>query len=165
MCVSPLYVFRSTFSGDLRSHMTEGEISGVLSLIFWTLTLVPVIKYAIIILNADDNGEGGTFALYSLLCRHAKLSLILNRQNADSELLTHNLEQPPETPRGQTICRLLEKHVFLRNGLIIVVLLGSCMVIGNGILTPSIAGMAFLHTSCYCTKPSQSRSSLVSPQL
>ncbi|XP_024361335.1 potassium transporter 4 isoform X2 [Physcomitrium patens] len=139
LCVSPLYVFRSTFSGDLRSHMTEGEISGVLSLIFWTLTLVPVIKYAIIILNADDNGEGGTFALYSLLCRHAKLSLILNRQNADSELLTHNLEQPPETPRGQTICRLLEKHVFLRNGLIIVVLLGSCMVIGNGILTPSIA--------------------------
>jgi K+ transporter len=58
LSVSPLYVFRNTFSGDLRNHVTEDEIFGVLSLIFWTLTLVPVIKYAIIVLSADDNGEG-----------------------------------------------------------------------------------------------------------
>lgn len=58
LAVSPLYVFRSTFSGDLRNHVTEAEIYGVLSLIFWTLTLVPAIKYAIIVLSADDNGEG-----------------------------------------------------------------------------------------------------------
>jgi len=60
LAVSPLYVFRSTFAGDLRNHVTEAEIYGVLSLIFWTLTLVPAIKYAIIVLSADDNGEGTT---------------------------------------------------------------------------------------------------------
>lgn len=58
LAVSPLYVFRSTFSGDLRNHVTEEEIYGVLSLIFWALTLVPAIKYALIVLSADDNGEG-----------------------------------------------------------------------------------------------------------
>jgi len=58
LAVSPLYVFRSTFSRDLRNHVTEAEIYGVLSLIFWTLTLVPTIKYAMIVLSADDNGEG-----------------------------------------------------------------------------------------------------------
>ena len=58
LSVSPLYVFRSTFSGDLHTHMTTEEIYGVLSLIFWTLTLVPLIKYVIVIFRADDNGEG-----------------------------------------------------------------------------------------------------------
>ena len=58
LAVSPLYVFRSTFSRDLRNHVTEAEIFGVLSLIFWTLTLVPTIKYAMIVLSAFDNGEG-----------------------------------------------------------------------------------------------------------
>ncbi|KAG0556447.1 hypothetical protein M758_11G053200 [Ceratodon purpureus] len=139
LSVSPLYVFRSTFSGDLHNHVTVEEIYGVLSLIFWTLTLVPVIKYVIIILNADDNGEGGTFALYSLLCRHAKLSLILNQQSADAELSTYQLEQPPETPRGVRVRKLLEKYSFLRTSLLVIVLLGTCMVIGDGILTPAIA--------------------------
>lgn len=58
LSVSPLYVFRNTFSRELRGHIREGEILGVLSLIFWTFTLVPVVKYALIVLNADDNGEG-----------------------------------------------------------------------------------------------------------
>ena len=59
LSISPLYVFRNTFSGDLKNHVTEEEIWGVLSIIFWTLTLVPVVKYALIVLSADDNGEGG----------------------------------------------------------------------------------------------------------
>lgn len=58
LSVSPLYVFRSTFAGNLRSHVTEDEIYGVLSFIIWTLTLIPVIKYSLIVLSADDNGEG-----------------------------------------------------------------------------------------------------------
>jgi hypothetical protein len=66
LSVSPLYVFRSTFSGDLHNHVTVEEIYGVLSLIFWTLTMVPVVKYVIIILSADDNGEGNSPASLSL---------------------------------------------------------------------------------------------------
>lgn len=139
LSVSPLYVFQSTFLGDLRNSVTDEYIYGVLSLIFWTLTLIPLIKYVIIVLSADDNGEGGTFALYSLLCRHAKLSSILNQQSADMELSIYRLVEPPETPRGRTVRKLLEKHRILRTGLLIIVLLGTCMVIGDGVLTPSIS--------------------------
>ena len=42
---------------------------GAVSLIVWTLTAMLVVKYALIVLRADDNGQGGTFALYSLLKR------------------------------------------------------------------------------------------------
>lgn len=88
------------------------------------------------------HAPGGTFALYSLLCRHAKLNLILNQQTADAELSTYQLEQLPETPRGERLRKLLEKHSCLRTSLLVIVLLGTCMVIGDGILTPSIAGLA-----------------------
>ena len=95
---------------------------------------------------------GGTFALYSLLCRHAKLSLILNQQAADAELSTYKLEQPPETPRGQYVRKLLEKYSFLRTGLLFIVLMGTCMVLSDGILTPSIAGVELIaFESCFFT--------------
>lgn len=83
---------------------------------------------------------GGTFALYSLLCRHAKMSLILNQQTADTEVSTYKLVEPPDTLRGERVRKLLEKHVSLRTGLLIIVLLGTSMVIGDGVLTPSISG-------------------------
>jgi KUP system potassium uptake protein len=93
------------------------------------------------IIRANVWCAGGTFALYALLCRHLKLSLILNQQAADEELSTYKLE-PPSTasPRGEWFRRLLEKHKFLQNGLLIVVLLGTCMVIGDGALTPALSG-------------------------
>ncbi|CAG8847286.1 9742_t:CDS:2, partial [Racocetra persica] len=56
-----------------------------LSLIFWSLTIVPLIKYVFIVLRADDHGEGGTFALYSLLSRHSGISV---RGNENSDDLT-----------------------------------------------------------------------------
>lgn len=84
---------------------------------------------------------GGTFALYSLLCRHLKLSLILNQQAADEELSTYKLVQPStNSPRGEWFRQLLEKRKYLQNGLLIVVLLGTCMVIGDGALTPALSG-------------------------
>jgi len=58
LSTSPLYVYRSTFSGRLRMDDNDDEILGVLSFIFWTLTLIPVIKYVFIVLSANDNGEG-----------------------------------------------------------------------------------------------------------
>jgi len=64
---------------------------------------------------------GGTFALYSLLCRHAKLSLLPNQQEADEELSTYKMEMPPETARGMWVKKLLEKHQKLRTGLLVVV--------------------------------------------
>ncbi|KAG6557644.1 hypothetical protein Mapa_000925 [Marchantia paleacea] len=140
LSTSPLYVYKSAFSGALREYEEEAVIFGVLSFIFWTLTLVPLIKYVLIVLSADDNGEGGTFALYSLLCRHAKLSLLPNQQSVDEELSNYGSEQPfVHRPRAAAMQALLEKNKVLRTGLLIIVLLGTCMVIGDGVLTPSIS--------------------------
>nr|BAE93235.1 potassium transporter [Phragmites australis] len=141
LSTSPLYVYRSSFSGRLNSYRDETTIFGLFSLIFWTLTLVPLLKYVIIVLSADDNGEGGTFALYSLLCRHAKFSLLPNQQTADEELSTYYYYQPGtgRTAVSSPFKRFLEKHRKLRTCLLLFVLFGACMVIGDGILTPTMS--------------------------
>lgn len=59
LSTSPLYVYSSTFTGKLDKHRNEEAIFGAFSLIFWTLTLIPLLKYVFILLSADDNGEGG----------------------------------------------------------------------------------------------------------
>ncbi|KAL8911539.1 MAG: hypothetical protein Q9171_003303 [Xanthocarpia ochracea] len=63
---SPLYVYSSTFTSD----PSYDDLLGALSLIIWTVTLMVSIKYVLIVLRADDEGEGGTFAIYSLLSRY-----------------------------------------------------------------------------------------------
>lgn len=65
---SPLYVFSSTFSAEPGRE----DILGAVSLIIWALTIMVTIKYVCIVLNADDEGEGGTFAVYSLLSRYVR---------------------------------------------------------------------------------------------
>ena len=52
---SPLYVFSSTFTYNAP---TNTDVLGAMSIIFWTITLVVVLKYMLIVLLADDNGEG-----------------------------------------------------------------------------------------------------------
>lgn len=58
LSISPLYVYKSTFAEDIQHSETNEEIFGVLSFVFWTLTLIPLFKYVFIVLRADDNGEG-----------------------------------------------------------------------------------------------------------
>ena len=58
---SPLYVFKSTFANV--SVDNSDDIIGALSLIIYTLTIIPLIKYIIITLRANDNGEGKSKAL------------------------------------------------------------------------------------------------------
>jgi KUP system potassium uptake protein len=67
---SPLYVYSSTFS----NQPTYDDLVGALSIIIWTLFLMVTVKYVCIVLSADDNGEGGTFAVYSLLARYAHIA-------------------------------------------------------------------------------------------
>lgn len=52
---SPLYVFKSTFVKGVQSR---DDIIGALSLILYTLTIIPLVKYIFIVLRANDNGEG-----------------------------------------------------------------------------------------------------------
>ncbi|KAB2056743.1 hypothetical protein ES319_A11G124200v1 [Gossypium barbadense] len=88
---SPLYIYSSTFSNGIKH---KDDVLGVLSLVFYTLTLLPLIKYVFIVLRATDNGEGGTFALYSLICRYAKVSLIPSQQAEDRRVSNYTLELP-----------------------------------------------------------------------
>jgi KUP system potassium uptake protein len=57
---SPLYVYASTFSNGINHN---DDVLGVLSLIFYTLTLIPLVKYVLIVLRANDNGDGKIFNL------------------------------------------------------------------------------------------------------
>ena len=55
LSTAPLYVFGSILPDDLKS---DKEIHELYSFIFWTLTLISLLKYAFIVLSADDDGEG-----------------------------------------------------------------------------------------------------------
>jgi KUP system potassium uptake protein len=62
---SPLYALKEVFHGG-HVALTPDNILGVLSLLFWTMTIVVSIKYVLLILRADNNGEGGLIAMLAL---------------------------------------------------------------------------------------------------
>jgi KUP system potassium uptake protein len=73
---SPLYAFReaATAAGATTSAANPAAVLGVLSLILWALIVVVTLKYVLILLRADNNGEGGTLALMALAQRALKKS-------------------------------------------------------------------------------------------
>ena len=72
---SPLYTVRECFNGPHAIALNEVNLFGVVSLIFWSLTIVVTVKYVGFILRADNRGEGGIFALLGLIAGSgAKLS-------------------------------------------------------------------------------------------
>ncbi|HKQ94287.1 MAG TPA: KUP/HAK/KT family potassium transporter, partial [Aestuariivirgaceae bacterium] len=67
---SPLYAFReATVAATAGGPITPDIVIGVLSLMIWTLIIIVTLKYVVILLNADNNGEGGTLSLMALLRR------------------------------------------------------------------------------------------------
>lgn len=64
---SPLYALKECFAGHTGLLPTEANVLGILSLIFWALSLVIVLKYLSYIMRADNHGEGGILALLALL--------------------------------------------------------------------------------------------------
>jgi KUP system potassium uptake protein len=64
---SPLYAVNEIFFGHAKHDLGRGDAIGVISLMFWILTLIVTVKYISIVLNADSDGEGGVFSLYSLI--------------------------------------------------------------------------------------------------
>src|SRR5512135_3520756 len=64
---SPLYALRESFYGPLGIPVTPANVLGVLSLVFWSFILVVTIKYHIVIIRADNKGEGGVLALMALV--------------------------------------------------------------------------------------------------
>ncbi|KAB8103169.1 hypothetical protein EE612_035450 [Oryza sativa] len=160
LSTSPLYVYKAAFAEDIQHSETNEEILGVLSFVFWTLTLVPLLKYVCVVLRADDNGEGGTFALYSLLCRHARAALLPpgggggGGEPGDEDQFLDAGAAKKAAANGNALAlsgrgggggaaagvrRLLERHKVLQRVLLVLALVGTCMVIGDGVLTPAIS--------------------------
>ena len=88
---SPLYVFNAITNGRVIS---EDLILGSLSCIIWTLTLQTTIKYVILVLRADNKGEGGTFALFALVRRRRKW-LVIPAMIGGAALLADGIITPP----------------------------------------------------------------------
>lgn len=79
--------------------------------------------------------------MYSLLCRNAKFCLLPNHQASDEELSTYHKpgcsnRHTPSSP----LKRFIERHKTTKHALLILVLLGACMVVCVGALTPAISG-------------------------
>ncbi len=68
---SPLYALKEVF-GHGRVPLTPDNVLGILSLVFWTLTVIVSFKYVLLILRADNNGEGGLIAMLALASQAVK---------------------------------------------------------------------------------------------
>ncbi|MCJ2176998.1 potassium transporter Kup [Novosphingobium album (ex Hu et al. 2023)] len=71
---SPIYAFRETFVGPHPLAIDELHILGVVSLIFWSMTMVVSIQYVSVLMRADNKGQGGSLALVALISGSIKKS-------------------------------------------------------------------------------------------
>ncbi|PGH27704.1 potassium uptake protein [Polytolypa hystricis UAMH7299] len=127
---SPLYVFSSTFP----TPPTPDDLVGVLSLIIWALTLIATVKYVGIVLCADHNGEGGSFALLSLLNQYVDLNI----RDPRTDHSQHGHGKELHLKRINYSIRDILKHSpVAKNAVKLLAVLGVCMVISDGVLTPA----------------------------
>src|SRR5579859_1030520 len=88
---SPLYVLRAIVGDRI---ITEELVLGGVSCIFWTLTLQTTLKYVVLTLMADNQGEGGVFSLYALVRRYSK-ALVIPTILGATTLLADGIITPP----------------------------------------------------------------------
>ncbi len=69
---SPLYALKEIFNGHHPIAVTAANVLGVLSMVFWSIMLLVTLKYVLIIMRADNRGEGGSLALLSLVVERAR---------------------------------------------------------------------------------------------
>ncbi|MCJ1435935.1 hypothetical protein MMC27_005311 [Xylographa pallens] len=128
---SPLYVYSSTFS-DSPSY---DDLLGALSLIIWTLTLIVSVKYVFIVLHADDEGEGGTFALYTLLSRYANIT---KRDPKEESMVKMERYLSTDLKASERSVRTgLEHSRFGKTALKVAGVLGVSLIMSDGVLTPA----------------------------
>ncbi len=109
--------------------------------VIFGLLVIQIISYTV------ELFAGGIFALYSLLCRHAKFCLLPNQQAADEELSTYhgegrsNRSAPPSAFK-----KFVERRKKVKTALLLVVLFCASMVITMGVLTPAISSKLLIVT-------------------
>ncbi|VAH29685.1 unnamed protein product [Triticum turgidum subsp. durum] len=138
---SPLYTFDIMF--NKYPNTSKEDVLGALSLVIYTLILIPFLKYTLIVLWGNDDGEGGIFALYSLICRNAKASLLRNQLPSDTRISSFQLKVPSvELERSLRIKERLKTSSMLKKLLLMLVLFGTSMVIADGVVTPAMSVMS-----------------------
>ena len=124
---SPLYVYSSTFT----SQPSWDDLVGALSIIIWSLTLIVSVKYCFIVLRADDDGQGGTFALYSLLARFAHIAGKDPNVAATVQLERHDTNEME--PAGRLFRKFIENSSASKFILKLVGVIGVSMVMADGV--------------------------------
>jgi len=117
---SPLYTLREclrTVGPDLQTS----DLLGVLSLIFWALMMVVTVKYLGFIMRADNDGEGGIFALLAIL---------------PTRLRVHQDQPPSPTPSGARARTAPRANLTWISTLVVI---GAALLYGDGAITPSIS--------------------------
>lgn len=146
-----LYVYSSTFS----ANPSYDDLLGVLSIIVWSLTLIVTLKYVLIVLCADDEGEGGTFAIYTLLSRYVSLRSSRKRTRSRYLLTTMQSDIMKRDPRAYHTVKMerymsnqlsssnrgirqwLEQSRIAHAILKILAVFGVSLIMADGILTPA----------------------------
>lgn len=111
---SPLYAIKECFAASHGVAPSLGNVLGVLSLVFWSLMLVVVVKYIGFVLRADHHGEGGILALLALVSEHRS--------------------HPNPGEKGR------RRHVTL----ILLGLVGAALLLSDGMITPAISVLGAL---------------------
>ncbi|XP_078175907.1 potassium transporter 7-like [Carex rostrata] len=136
--LGPLYTFDVIFTkSPIRG---DEDVIGALSLVLYTLLLIPLVKYVSIVLWANDDFEGGIFALYSLISRNANISLIPIQFPPDTHMSSFQLKVPSkELERSIQVKQCLESSPRLKKAVLVIVLFGTAMVLSDGVITPAMS--------------------------
>ncbi|KIW64269.1 potassium uptake protein [Phialophora macrospora] len=128
---SPLYVYSSTFT----SEPSKEDLVGVLSLIIWSLIMMVTVKYILVILHADNEGEGGTFSTYTLLSRYTNIT---NRDPREATLVRLKRHASGDLESaGRAMRKGIESSRIVRGVLKTMGVLAVSMVLSDGVLTPA----------------------------
>ncbi|KAF1810362.1 potassium transporter [Eremomyces bilateralis CBS 781.70] len=128
---SPLYVYSSTFT----SEPSHEDLVGALSLIIYSVTIMVTIKYVLIILSADNEGEGGSFAMYNLLTRYSHITNHDPRRKSQFTFERYGDAEMKSTNRA--VRSFIEREWIMKILLKVLAVLGVSMILADSILTPA----------------------------
>lgn len=133
---------------------------GALSIIIWSLTLIVTVKYCFVVLSADDDGQGGTFAVYSLLARYANIT---RTDPNGPERIVVRLDRETGAdlpPAGRLVRDFLERSRAAKAVLKTVGILGVAMVMADSVLTPAQSVLGAIQ-GIQVVRPDLGRSAIV----
>ena len=144
---SPLYAFKEVFSEHYHLPITEANILGILSLIFWALILVISVKYITFVMRADLKGEGGIMVLTALVTPFRAAAPGGSRVPDEEPGDVHER-------RGESHEHAVRRISRQRRVLILLGLFGAALLYGDGMITPAISVLSAIEglevaTDCF----------------